>query len=65
MLALVVALALCVALGAAVVVVVALPARREGRELLAPRGEEVVGKVIDAASTTKDRTTELLGRRHG
>lgn len=56
MLALVIALVLCVALGTAVVVVVAMPARREGRTLLGPAGEQVVERVRDAAHATRGRT---------
>jgi len=63
MLVLVIALLLCVALGSAVVAVVAMPARREGRDILSPRGGEVFDKVKDRASATKDRTTDLLSRR--
>ena len=63
MLALVIALVLCVALGTAVVVVVAMPARREGRDLLGPAGEEVVERVRDAAHATRERTSDLLTRK--
>ncbi len=62
MLVLVIAMVLCVALGSAVVAVVAMPAHREGRDILSPRGEEVLDKVKDAATTTRDRTTGMLSR---
>lgn len=42
---LVVAMLLCVALGAAVVAIVAVPARRDGREVLTENGEHLARKV--------------------
>ncbi|MEO3935770.1 hypothetical protein V3N99_03320 [Dermatophilaceae bacterium Soc4.6] len=63
MLVLVISLVLCVALGSAVVAVVAMPARREGRDILSPRGGEVFDKVRDAAVATKDRTSGVLSRK--
>ena len=63
MLAIVIALVLCLALGSAVVAVVAMPARREGRDVLSPRGEEVVDRVKDVASATRERTSALLSRK--
>ncbi|MDQ2758785.1 MAG: hypothetical protein M3Y71_19880 [Actinomycetota bacterium] len=60
---LVVSLLLCLALGSAVVAVVAMPARREGRDILSARGEEVFEKVRVAASATKERTNGLLSRK--
>lgn len=54
---LILALLLCVALAAAVVAVVAIPARREGREILTDRAEELVSSV-----TAK---TEKVLRRDG
>lgn len=62
MLALVIALVLCVALGTAVVVVVAMPARREGRNLLGPAGEEVVERVRDVAHARRERSSDTLTR---
>ncbi|GAA1889946.1 hypothetical protein [Lapillicoccus jejuensis] len=62
MLALVIALVLCVALGTAVVVVVAMPARREGRQLLGPAGEQVVERVRDVAHATRGRTADPATR---
>jgi len=54
----------CVVLGLAVVGLVAVPARRAGREMLTPRGEQVVGMVRGRtgtiASATRDRTGDLL-----
>ena len=54
----------CLLLGLAVVLAVAVPARREGKDLLTPRGEEVVARVRErtehVASATKERTEEVL-----
>ncbi len=68
MIALVFAMLVCLGLGLAVVGVVALPARREGRNLLTPHGEDVLGKVragtesvASVASATRERTGALLG----
>lgn len=60
----------CVATGAAVVVYVARGAVRDGREVLAPMGEEVVLRVKDrvgeVASVTREKAGDLLsaGRSH-
>lgn len=56
MTALILAMFLCVGLAVAVVVLVAAPARREGRELLTERGEHVVGVL-------KERTEAAIPRR--
>jgi hypothetical protein len=47
MLAVAIGMLLAVAIGVAVVAAVALPARREGRELLTPQGEEALRAVRD------------------
>jgi hypothetical protein len=47
MVSLVLGLFLCVALALAVVGLVAVPARRAGREVLTERGEEVLGSIRD------------------
>ncbi len=60
---LIIALVICVGLALAVVAVVAMPAHREGRDILAPRGGEVLDRVKDATSATKDKTSELLSRK--
>lgn len=49
MVSIVIGMLLCVALAVGVVLLVAVPARREGRDLLTPRGEEVVGSLREAA----------------
>ncbi len=45
MVAVVLALVLCLGLAVSVLALVALPARRQGREVLSARGEEVVGSL--------------------
>jgi hypothetical protein len=47
MVSLVLGLFFCVALALAVVGLVAVPARRAGREVLSERGEEVLGSIRD------------------
>jgi hypothetical protein len=49
---------LCVGLAVAVVAVVAVPARREGRELLSPQGEEIVASVKERTEATIEATVE-------
>ena len=76
MVALIIGMLICVALAVAVVAVVAIPARREGRDLLSPQGEEMISaardrareatgsaleKTGDALSTAKDRMTDSVG----
>jgi hypothetical protein len=60
MVALVIGMLLCVVLAVAVVGVVAIPARRQGRDLLTPKGEEVVAMVLEktgsAVETAKEKT---------
>jgi hypothetical protein len=71
MVALILGMLLCVGLALAVVALVAIPARREGRDLLTPRGEEVVAaarertqdaldKTGDVISATKDKVSESV-----
>ena len=59
MVSLVLGMLLCVALALVVVALVAVPARRAGREVLTERGEEFLGSIRDrqllpARSTTSD-----------
>jgi hypothetical protein len=53
-----------VGLAVAVVCIVAVPARREGRDMLAPRGEEMVTLVReksgDAFDTAREKTGEAF-----
>ena len=48
-----------------VVCVVAIPARRDGRDVLTPRGEDVVSLVRDktgsAVETAREKTGEAMG----
>ena len=56
MTALILAMLLCLGLAVAVVGMVAVPARREGRDVLTDRGDAVVGAL-------KDRTEAAIPRR--
>jgi hypothetical protein len=64
MLVLVLGMLLSVGLGVAVLFVVAVPARREGRDVLTPRGEGMVSmvreKTGDALETAREKTGEAL-----
>lgn len=64
MVALVLGMLVCVALAIAVVGLVAIPARRQGRDLLTPKGEEVVAivreKTGSAVDTARGRTGEAV-----
>ena len=55
MTALVLATLLCMGLALAVVALVAVPARREGRDLLTARGEEVVGALRERSDQVRPR----------
>jgi len=55
MTALIIAMVLCVGLAVAVVALVAIPARREGRDLLTDRGERALDRVKDRADTVLPR----------
>jgi len=65
MVALIVGMLLCLALAVAVVGLVAIPARREGRDLLTPKGEEVVSRVRErtgsAVETAREKTGDAMG----
>jgi hypothetical protein len=62
---LVVAMSLTVVLALVVVGVVAIPARREGREVLTAKGEDVVCRVKEktgsAVETAREKTGGALG----
>lgn len=69
---LILALLLCVALAAAVVAVVAIPARREGREILTDRAEDLVSsvaskteKVLRRDASSSDSELEPQVTQHG
>ncbi len=65
MVVLIVGMLLCLLLAVAVVGLVAIPARREGRDLLTPRGEEVLSRVREktgsAVETAREKTGEAMG----
>ena len=60
MVALIIGMLLCVGLAVAVVAVVAIPARREGRELLTPQGEDFVALVKEKTENTIEKTGDAL-----
>ena len=76
MVALIIGMLVCVALAVAVVAAVAIPARREGREVLTPQGEELISaakdkarektesaleKTTDAIASAKDKVSDSVG----
>lgn len=65
MLWLILALVVCVALASAVLGMVAVPARREGRQVLTPRGESLVTSVAQTtdkvSARAKDATENVVG----
>ena len=60
MVPLIIGMLVCVALAVAVVAVVAIPARREGRELLTPQGGEIIASVKEKTATTLETTGEAI-----
>lgn len=60
MTALIIGMLICVGLAVAVVAVVAVPARREGRELLTPQGEELIATVKDKTVSTIETTGDAI-----
>jgi len=64
MFVLVVTMLLTVCLAVAVVCVVAVPARREGRDVLTPKGEDVVAAVREktgsVVETARGKTSDAL-----
>ncbi|WP_169701867.1 hypothetical protein [Janibacter terrae] len=60
MTAMIVGLLICLALSLAVMAIVALPARREGREILTARGERVVVKVRESADGAASSASSLI-----
>jgi hypothetical protein len=65
MVALVFGMLLCVVLAVAVVGVVAIPARRQGRDLLTPKGEEVVAMVREKTGSAVETAIEKTGGAMG
>ncbi|MGL5930555.1 MAG: hypothetical protein ACRCY8_16615 [Dermatophilaceae bacterium] len=62
MLAVVLGMLLCLVLAVVVVAVVAVPARRSGRDLLTERGEAVVGGLVEAPRALVSRDDRPAGR---
>jgi Flp pilus assembly protein TadD len=60
MVALIIGMLICVGLALAVVGLVAVPARREGRELLTPKGEEVMAMAKEKTQSTLEKTGDVL-----
>ena len=60
MVVLIVGMLLCVVLALAVVALVAIPARREGREVLTAEGEEIVAMAKERTQDALDKTGEAL-----
>ena len=58
MVVLIVGMLLCLALAVVVVGVVAVPARRAGRDILTPHGEEVVARVVEATGSAVETAVE-------
>lgn len=61
----IVGMLVALALALAVVALVAVPARREGRDLLTPQGEQLVqtarDRTTEAASAAREKTVEVAG----
>ncbi|WP_035906271.1 hypothetical protein [Knoellia subterranea] len=55
MVALIIGMLICVGLALVVVALVAVPARRDGRDLLTPKGEEVVSALKDRQQAARQR----------
>lgn len=62
MVSIVLGMLVCVGLAVGVVLLVAVPARREGRDLLTPRGEEVVGSLRDVTARRIGRGDATSGQ---
>ena len=60
MVVLIVGMLLCVGLALAVVALVAIPARRQGRELLTAEGEEIVAAARERTQDALDKTGEAI-----
>ena len=61
MVVLIVGMLLCLGLAVAVVGMVAVPARREGRDGLTPKGEEVVALVKEKTGAVVETAVEKTG----
>ena len=60
MVVLIVGMLLCVVLALAVVALVAIPARRQGREMLTAEGEEIVAMAKERTQDAFDKTGEAI-----
>jgi stringent starvation protein B len=60
MVPLIIGMLICVGLAVAVVAVVAIPARREGRGLLTPQGEELIAVVKEKTESTLEKTGDAI-----
>jgi len=60
MVILIVGMLLCLLIAVAVVGLVAIPARREGRGLLTPKGEEVVSRVRERTGSAMDAARDKV-----
>lgn len=60
MVVLILGMLLCVGLALAVVALVAIPARRQGRDVLTPEGEEIVAMAKERTQDALDKTGEAL-----
>ena len=61
--AMIVALLICLVLAIAVMALVAIPARREGREVLTAKGERVVVKVRATTDSATSKAGAVAGKR--
>ena len=57
MVALILGLLFCVGVAMVVVGLVAVPARRQGRDVLTPRGEQVLTRVLEKGATDDEPPT--------
>lgn len=62
MTAVIVGLLICLVLSAAVMAVVAIPAHRQGREVLTARGERVVVKVRETTDNASSRASGAVAQ---
>ncbi|MEO7071247.1 MAG: hypothetical protein ABI131_12235 [Nostocoides sp.] len=60
MLSLIIGLLVCVVIAGLVVAMVAIPARREGRDLLTARGEDMLARGGDLVTGIKERSEAVV-----
>jgi len=65
MVALIIGMLICVGLALVVVALVAVPARRDGRGILTPKGEEVVTALKERQQSARDRLDRGTGDGDG